>query len=87
MYNKDTMSQITFEVPDASLAALSISPQALAVEMKMAVAARLYAQHRMSMHQAALFAGIDEIDFRQRLGDYGVPLFDLTREELEAELA
>ena len=81
------MSQITVDIPDASLVELSMSPQALAVEMKMAAAVCLYAQHRMSVHQAARFAGIDEFTFRHRLGGYGVALFDLTREELEAELA
>jgi hypothetical protein len=81
------MSQITIDVPDASISGLTLSPQALAVEMKMAAAARLYALGRMTMHQAALFAGIDEFTFRQRLGDYGVSVFTLTREELAAELA
>jgi len=81
------MSQIIVDIPDASLAELSISPQALAVEMKMAAAACFFAQHRMSVHQAARFAGIDKFTFRRRLGDYGVAVFDLTREELEAELA
>lgn len=81
------MSQITIDVPDASLEGLPISPQALALEMKMSAAARLYARGTMSMHQAALFAGVDEFTFRQRLGDYGVSVFALTREELEAELA
>ena len=81
------MSLITFDIPDATLADLHLSPQAFGVEMRMAAAARLYAQHRMSIHQAAQLAGIDEFAFRQRLGDYGVPIFDLSREELEAELA
>lgn len=81
------MSQITIEVPDASLDALHLTPQAFATEVKMAAAARLYAQRQMSMHQAALFAGLDVITFRQRVGEYGVCVFDLTREELEAELA
>ena len=80
------MSQITIDVPDASLEALHLTPQAFAAEVKMAAAARLYAQQQMSMHQAAQFAGLDEFTFRQRLGEYGVCIFDLTREELEAEL-
>ena len=81
------MSQITIDVPDGSLDALHLTPQTLAAEMTMAAAARLYAQKRMSMHEAALFAGVDEFTFRQRLGDYGVSVFALSREELEAELA
>ena len=81
------MSQITIEVPDASLDALHLTPQAFAAEMKLAAAARLYAHRQMSMHQAAQFAGLDEFTLRQRLGEYGVCVFDLTPEELKAELA
>lgn len=80
------MSRITVDVPDESMATLHLTPLALAAEMKMAAAARLYAQHRMSIHQAAQFAGVDEFTFRRKLGEYGVCIFSLTREELEAEL-
>jgi len=54
--------------------------------MSMATAVRLYAQHPITMHEAFLFAGSDEFTFRHQLSDYGVAIFDLTREELEAEL-
>jgi hypothetical protein len=81
------MSKITVDVPDAAMAQLAVTPQALAVEMRMATAVRLYSQRRMSIHEAALFAGSDEFTFRQQLSGYGIAIFDLSREELEAELA
>ncbi len=78
------MSLITLDIPDAALTAVPLSPQELAVEMRMSTAAHLYDQGTVSMHQAAEFAGVDEFTFRQRLGDYGISVFHLTKDELLA---
>ena len=78
------MSRITLDIPDTALTALRLSPQELAVEMRMSTAAHLYDQGTVSLHQAAEFAGVDEFTFRQRLGNYGISAFHLTKDELLA---
>jgi predicted HTH domain antitoxin len=79
------MCELTLKIPDESLAALNVPPERAANELRMLVAVKLYEMGRLSTGAAAEFAGIPKPLFLQRLGDYGVHVFDMTEEELEQE--
>jgi predicted HTH domain antitoxin len=80
------MNRIAVDVPDRALDELHMTSAQLAAEMRHSAAAHLYDLGRLSLHQAAELAGIDEFTFRRSLSDYGIAVFRLGREELEAEL-
>ena len=79
------MSRIAFDVPDESLLALKLSPDALRDELRMAAAMKLYELGRLSSGAAAHLAGVPRVVFLSRLADYGVDSFRLTEEELRRE--
>ncbi|HET6883727.1 MAG TPA: UPF0175 family protein [Pirellulales bacterium] len=79
------MCELIVNVPDARLTALNVPPEQAAGELRMLAAVKLYELGRLSTGAAAEFAGIPKPVFLQRLGNYGVPVFDMTEEELERE--
>jgi predicted HTH domain antitoxin len=83
------MNQIVLEVPDETLAALRLTPEAFTDELRMAAAAKLYELGRLSSGAAADLAGVPRVVFLSRLGEYGVETFRLDEEDLlrEARLA
>lgn len=78
------MCDLIVSVPDTRLAALNVPPEQAAEEVRMLAAVKLYEMGRLSTGAAAEFAGIPKPVFLQRLGDYGVPVFDMTDEEFRA---
>lgn len=52
----------------------------------MLAAVKLYQMGKLSSGRAAQLAGIPRISFLQSLSDYGVPIFDLTTDELYNDL-
>lgn len=79
------MCELIVSVPDARLSALRVPPEQAADEVRMLAAVKLYEMGRLSTGAAAEFASIPKPVFLQRLGDYGVLVFDLTGEEFEKE--
>ena len=79
------MRQITIDVPDIAIDD-GHNVQAVAADMRMAAAVRLYMTGRLNMHQAAQMVGASKIEFRQRMGEYGGTEFTQSREELEQEI-
>lgn len=79
------MSQVIFEVPDESVKALRLSPEALAGELRLAAAVKLYEIGRLSSGAAAALAGISRVLFLSKLADYGVDTFHLNEDELTQE--
>ena len=50
------------------------------------LAVKPYEVGKLSSGRAAEFAGMSRISFLQILAEFGTPIFDLTKEELERDL-
>ena len=80
------MIELKLNVPEEALLALKVPPEALAGELKLAAAIKLYELGKLSSGAAAALAGIPKSLFLMRLADYGVSTFSLSEEELEKDL-
>ena len=80
------MPTIQIELPDEVLLSLKETPEGLAKMIRMAAAAKLYELGKLSSGRAADLAGLPRVSFLQALGQYGVPIFALTEEELAQDL-
>lgn len=79
------MCEITMTIPDESLAVLAESPEEASEELRMLAAVKLFELKELSSGAAAKLAGISRVEFLTRLTEYGVPVFDLSDDELEQE--
>src|SRR2546426_3907388 len=83
---KIVMPTIQIELPDEVLLSLKETPESFTKVIRMAAAAKLYELGKLSSGRAADLAGLSRVRFLQALGQYGVPIFDLTEEELAQDL-
>jgi predicted HTH domain antitoxin len=79
------MCEIAMTIPGESLAALADSPEKASAELRMLAAVKLFELKKLSSGAAARLAGVSRIEFLKRLGEYGVPVFDMTEKEFEQE--
>ena len=80
------MPMIQIELPDEVLLSLKETPEGLSRVIRMAAAAKLYELGKLSSGRAADLAGLPRVSFLQSLERYGVPIFEVTEEELAQEL-
>jgi predicted HTH domain antitoxin len=80
------MTTITINCPDSILISLKETPEGFASEASKLLAVKLYEMGKLSSGRAAELAGISRVSFLQSLAKYGVPIFDMTREEIESDL-
>jgi predicted HTH domain antitoxin len=81
------MSHVSFEIPDDLLLTLREQPAELSQEIRLVTAIHFLREKRLSLGQAARFAGINRLDFLDVLASRGVPAFDLSEEDALAEVA
>ncbi|MCG2775506.1 MAG: UPF0175 family protein [Desulfobacterales bacterium] len=80
------MPTIPIQCPDSVLISLKETPEKFAKGATKVLAVKLYEMGKLCSGRAAEFAGVSRISFLQSLGNYGAPIFDLTKEELERDL-
>ena len=77
---------LKIEYPDTLPDATHKTQAEFEQDAKMAMAAKLYELKRLSSGQAAELVGLQRAEFIFRLKDYGVPLLDLSEEELLSDI-
>ena len=77
---------VTLSIPEESLVALRATPEHLGEQLRLAAAIKLYELGRLSSGAAAQLAGVPRPLFLMKLGEYGVPAFRLTEEELRRDV-
>ena len=79
------MKTLTIECPEATLAALNVSPEAFAEEARLALAVKLFELGRLTSGQAAALAGMPRGEFLLTCRRYGAASVKWDAAELEAE--
>ena len=78
--------RVTIELPEDAFAISRTSPDNFAKEMRLAAAVKWYEMGRLSQSKAAQLAGISRREFLDVLPRFDVTPFQVTPEELEADL-
>ena len=78
--------EITLELDDDVLSALSSSPQQFARELRLAAAIHWYKRGELSQEKAAQVAGLDRTDFLLALEREGEEAFAVDLADLKKEL-
>ena len=78
---------LTIDYGDDVLLALGLTPEEFCEEAKIIIAVKLYEMGRLSTGAAAELANVPKPLFLTKFADYGVDTFNLSRDELERDLA
>lgn len=79
--------QLTIEYPETFPDAVGRTREQFEQEAKWAMAVKLFELQRLSSGMAAALLGVDRVTFLLKLGDYGIPMIDLSEEELLSDMA
>jgi len=74
---------VSVPVPEEILLSLRIESDEFATQMALLTALKLYESRKLSVGQAATFAGLDEVDFIKFLGQNRVSIFSTSSEITE----
>ncbi|MEA1912192.1 MAG: UPF0175 family protein [Spirochaetota bacterium] len=80
-------TKIVLEIPDEILISMKETSTEFAHHLCMAAAVKLYQMGKLSSGRAAQLAGIPRVAFLYSLSEYGIPIIDLTHDELTHDLA
>jgi len=78
--------QVTIELPDDAYAVLRTTPDRFAEALKLAALCQWYDQGLVSQSRGAALAGVSRAEFLAILSRHGVSPYQVTPEELEAEV-
>jgi predicted HTH domain antitoxin len=81
------MAKLVIDVPEDVFSILRVSPEAFTQELRLAAAVKWYELGRISQDKAAELAGLTRTDFLRSLSRFEVSPFQVTTDELEAELS
>lgn len=79
--------QLTIEYPETFPDAVGRTREQFEQEARWAMAVKLFELQRLSSGMAAALLGVDRVTFLLKLDDYGVPMIDLSEEELLSDIA
>ncbi len=77
---------VTIDVPETSFSILRTTPAAFAQELRLAAAVKWYEIGKISQSKAAELAGISRSKFLKALGQFNVSPYQMTPEDLVAEV-
>jgi predicted HTH domain antitoxin len=80
------MPNVSLDIPEDLLLILRERPAELSQEIQLVAAIHYFEEKRLSLGQAARFAGMNRLDFLDALNARGVPAFDLSVEDAKAEV-
>jgi predicted HTH domain antitoxin len=81
------MPHISIDIPNDLLVTLREQPSALSHDVRLIAALHYFREKRLSLGQAARFAGLKRVEFLDLLADRGIPAFDLSEDDAAAEIA
>lgn len=80
------MLKIVVDVPSHFLDVTHSAPEDFAAEAKLAMAAKLFEMKRLSSGMAASLIGMDRLTFLAQLQRFGVPVIDLSADEIAEDI-
>ena len=81
------MKQLTVTYPESLPDFLQESVAEFEQEARLAMAIKLFERKRLSSGQAAALAGLDRVAFLLQLHRFGIPMIDLSADELLSDIA
>ncbi len=78
---------VTIAIPDSIRQMLNRTPEEIGRDVRLYAALMLFRLGKLSSGAAAEMAGIPRVMFLDLCADYGIPVSQMTAEELQRELA
>ena len=80
------LKQIIITIPEDVLNVLRIDNNELSNQMRYEIAKKYYKDHHLSLGKAASLAGLERLDFFEKLIKENIVIFDYDEIDLETEL-
>ena len=78
-------NEFIVQYPDTFPDAVNVSRREFEQEAKLAMAIKLFEMGRLSSGMAAQIAGIGRVQFLLQLDRFGIPMIDLSEEEIQQD--